>query len=107
MSEFGDVKSVDSGLTRPRLKHTSARLTSSQGQGTDCSAIAAIVNFEPTLTSDQAAQLLKIHPKTLQRMARKGQVPAHRIGDLWRFRASELDSWLRSQSGRIRSPLVP
>jgi hypothetical protein len=22
-------------------------------------------------------------------------VPSHRIGDLWRFRASELDTWLR------------
>jgi excisionase family DNA binding protein len=53
--------------------------------------------FERTLTSNEAAQLLKIHPKTLQRMARKGQIPAHRIGDLWRFRASELDTWFRSR----------
>jgi excisionase family DNA binding protein len=52
--------------------------------------------FEPTLTSEQAAGLLQIHPKTLQKMARKGQVPGHRIGDLWRFRASELDEWLRN-----------
>jgi excisionase family DNA binding protein len=40
--------------------------------------------------------LLQIHPKTLQRMARQGIVPAFRIGDLWRFRASSLDQWLRS-----------
>lgn len=52
--------------------------------------------FEPTLTSEQAAAFLKIHPKTLQRMARQGRIPAYRIGDLWRFRASELEAWLAS-----------
>jgi len=52
--------------------------------------------FEPLLNSVQGALLLGIHPKTLQRMARAGQVPALRIGDLWRFRASDLDEWLRS-----------
>jgi excisionase family DNA binding protein len=53
--------------------------------------------FEPTLNSQQAAALLQIHPKTLQKMARQGRVPAHQIGDLWRFRASELDEWLRTE----------
>jgi excisionase family DNA binding protein len=53
-------------------------------------------NFEPVLNTDEAAALLQIHPKTLQRMARQGIVPAFRIGDLWRFRASSLDQWLRS-----------
>jgi len=52
--------------------------------------------FEPILTSEQAAAYLQIHPKTLQRMARQGRVPAYRIGDLWRFRASELEAWLAS-----------
>jgi len=56
----------------------------------------APLNFEPVLNSEEAAALLQIHPKTLQRMARQGRVPAFRIGDLWRFRASELDEWLRS-----------
>lgn len=52
--------------------------------------------FERVLNTDEAAALLQIHPKTLQRMARRGVVPAFRIGDLWRFRASSLDEWLRS-----------
>jgi excisionase family DNA binding protein len=65
------------------------------------------ISFEPTLTSEEAARLLNIHPKTLQRMARRGQVPAHRIGDLWRFRASELDDWFRGKRDRLESPLVP
>jgi helix-turn-helix protein len=34
-------------------------------------------SFEPLLGSDEAAQLLKIHPKTLQRMARQRQIPGN------------------------------
>ena len=62
--------------------------------------------FEPLLDTHQAAALLGIHPKTLQKLARTGTVPSHRIGDLWRFRASELDSWLRL-AVNPQSPLVP
>jgi excisionase family DNA binding protein len=55
--------------------------------------------FEPLLDSDEAAALLKIHPKTLQRMARRGEIPAIQIGKLWRFRASELDAWMGNPAG--------
>jgi excisionase family DNA binding protein len=58
--------------------------------------------FEPLLSSEQAASLLQIHPKTLQRLARAGQVPACRVGDLWRFRASDLDEWVRSSVSSSR-----
>ena len=54
-------------------------------------------HFEPLLDSEEAATLLKIHPKTLQRMARNGQVRAVQIGKLWRFRASDLDDWLNAK----------
>ena len=52
--------------------------------------------FDPLCDSYQAAAFLGVHPKTLQKMARDGRVPAHRIGTLWRFRISELDEWLRT-----------
>ena len=51
--------------------------------------------FEPLLDSEEAAALLKIHPKTLQKLARSGEVAAIQIGKLWRFRASALDDWIR------------
>ena len=66
----------------------------------------APVGFEPLLDSQQAAVLLQIHPKTLQKLAREGKVPGHRIGDLWRFRTSELDGWLNT-SVNSELPLVP
>ena len=39
------------------------------------------LTFEPVLNTEEAATLLQIHPKTLQKMAREGTVPAFRIGD--------------------------
>ena len=45
---------------------------------------------ERMLDSDEAAGLLRIHPKTLQRMARRGVVKGFRIGKLWRFRGADL-----------------
>jgi excisionase family DNA binding protein len=48
---------------------------------------------EPLLDSNEAAQLLRIHPKTLQRMARKGEIPALQVGKLWRFSAAALLLW--------------
>jgi len=55
-------------------------------------------SFEPLLDSDEAAALLKIHPKTLQRMARRGEITGIQIGKLWRFRASVLNEWIKSRS---------
>jgi len=61
--------------------------------------------FEPLLGCGEAAKLLgNIHVKTLQRYARRGDIPGYQIGGHWYFRASELDSWLRS---RINSSYHP
>ena len=57
----------------------------------------AITDFEPLLDSTQAARLLQIHPKTLQKMARRGQIHGTHVGKLWRFRASDLDDLLYRQ----------
>lgn len=61
--------------------------------------------FEPLIDSAQAASLLgNIHVKTLQRYARAGNIPGYQIGGHWYFRASELDSWLRSRINSSRHP---
>jgi excisionase family DNA binding protein len=52
---------------------------------------------EPLLDSDEAASIMKIHPKTLQKLARKGIVRGVHIGKLWRFRASEIEQWINRQ----------
>jgi excisionase family DNA binding protein len=53
--------------------------------------------FEPLLDSDEAALLLRIHPKTLQRMARNHEIQGIQVGKLWRFRTSDLERWLNAK----------
>jgi excisionase family DNA binding protein len=57
--------------------------------------------MEVLLTSKEASQVLKIHPKVLERMAKRGEVPALKVGKFWRYRATALDAWINSrlQSG--------
>ena len=54
-------------------------------------------SFERLLDSEEAASLLKIHPKTLQKMARNGEIVGVQIGTLWRFCASVLNAWLQQK----------
>jgi excisionase family DNA binding protein len=53
--------------------------------------------WEPLLTPIEAADLLRIHPKTALRLARSHGIPAIRLGKHWRFRACDLRSWADSQ----------
>lgn len=52
---------------------------------------------EPLLDTFEAAAIMKIHPKTLQKLARAGRIPGVHVGKLWRFRASVIDSWIAGQ----------
>ena len=49
---------------------------------------------EPLIDSEEAAAIIGIHPKTLQKMARRGQFRGVHVGKLWRFRASTIEEWI-------------
>lgn len=53
------------------------------------------------LNAQQAAQLLGAHVETVRRMARRGALPAYKIGKDWRFRKNALLAW--SQPSRYQS----
>lgn len=50
-------------------------------------------SFEPLVDSRTAAPVVGVHFKVLERMARKGEVPATKIGRSWAFRMSLLSAW--------------
>jgi len=59
--------------------------------------------FERLLNLSEAAELLRLHPDTLKKFSQRGQVPAVKIGRCWRFRATELDAWVKTQVLSTRS----
>ena len=53
--------------------------------------------FERLLNLREAASVLEMHWKTLEGMARKGRVPALKVGKRWKFRLSSLNRWLEHE----------
>jgi len=46
------------------------------------------------MTSIEAAEYLKMHVKTVCRLAKEGKIPAKKVGSEWRFLRAVLDRWL-------------
>ena len=59
---------------------------------------------ERPLTCEEAADFVRVHPRTVKRMARAGKVPGHFRFGRWYFYASELDCWMRMELHSARHP---
>jgi len=53
------------------------------------------------LTVIEAAEYLRMGKSTVYRLLSQGKIPAHKVGQQWRFDATQLDEWLRS--GKLSS----
>ena len=45
------------------------------------------------LTVRDLSNYLRIHPSTVYRLLKTGQLPAFRVGSDWRFNVEEIDLW--------------
>lgn len=61
---------------------------------------------ERWLSVEEIAAHLGVSKETIYRWLDRGRIPAHRIGRLWKFKASEVDSWVVNggASTGIQSP---
>jgi excisionase family DNA binding protein len=51
------------------------------------------------LTLQEVAKYLRVHPSTVYRLAKKGQIPAFKLGSDWRFNLESIDEWLSAAEG--------
>jgi excisionase family DNA binding protein len=51
---------------------------------------------EPWLSADDIAEHLGVTKDTVYAWIAEKDMPAHKIGRLWKFQASEVDAWVRS-----------
>jgi len=49
------------------------------------------------LTLPEAAELLHVSTRTLQRMIRRSELPAFKVGGQWRLRESQLTQWIEAR----------
>lgn len=60
--------------------------------------------MEEIMTPTEVGELLKIHVKTVYKLAERGIIPGNRIGRSWRFSKSDiLDQVSDKQRGRARA----
>ena len=53
------------------------------------------------LTLSEAAALLHVSTRTLQRMIRSGELPALKVGGQWRVRESQLRQWIEKRESSV------
>ena len=53
-----------------------------------------------TMTVEGVALYLSVHPNTIYRLARRGAIPAFKVGSSWRFNRASIDCWRREREGQ-------
>jgi excisionase family DNA binding protein len=59
------------------------------------------------LTLNEAAELLQVSTRTLQRMIHSGEMPALKVGGQWRVREAQLRQWVENREGSARTLGTP
>jgi excisionase family DNA binding protein len=67
---------------------------------------------EPYVDVQKASAFLEVAARTVNELARKGEIPAYQWGlgtqrRTWRFKLSELDAYMRSRVGSPSRPPLP
>ena len=54
--------------------------------------------YPEILTIEQAAELLQVSTRTIQRMVADGRMPGRQVGSQWRFDRDQLRAWVRGEA---------
>jgi excisionase family DNA binding protein len=49
----------------------------------------------------ELATYLRIHPTTVYKLAKRGELPAFKVGGDWRFNRASIEKWLESRKNRF------
>lgn len=60
--------------------------------------------IEKYFTVDQIADMLKIHPKTVQRYIREGKLKANKVGKSWRVSGHDLSIFTEGSGDNVSMP---
>jgi excisionase family DNA binding protein len=52
------------------------------------------------MTTKEIAEYLKLHPITICKYAAEGEIPAVRVGRVWRFDKDAIDKWISEGQGK-------
>ena len=55
------------------------------------------VDNSRVMTVKELSDYLKVHPSTVYRQLKRGQLPAFKVGSDWRFNVESIDRWRLEQ----------
>jgi excisionase family DNA binding protein len=58
------------------------------------------------LTALELAGYLRIHPTTVYKLAKRGELPAFKVGGDWRFNRASIEKWLESRKNQFSNNLA-
>ena len=56
-----------------------------------------VLDTEPLWTVEEVAKYLRLSPTTVRAMARRGYLPARKVGRVWRFLPSAVKTWIQQR----------
>ncbi len=59
-------------------------------------------SLEPWISVAEVASHLGIKRDTIYKWLERGRIPAHKVGRLWKFKASEVDKWVESGKAKAK-----
>jgi excisionase family DNA binding protein len=73
--------------------------TDSEAETQPVVAAPGLMRPFPTLwTVEDVAAYLRLEVETIRSMARRGELPAIKVGRVWRFRREQIQSWLQEKT---------
>jgi excisionase family DNA binding protein len=57
-------------------------------------------------TIKELSDRLRVHPTTIYRLLRRGELPAFRVGSNWRFSRDALEQWESGQASESFTPVA-
>jgi excisionase family DNA binding protein len=54
------------------------------------------------MTLSELAEYLRVHPSTIYRHLKKGEIPCWKMGSDWRFNREQIDKWRIEQERTFR-----
>ena len=54
--------------------------------------------YSEIMTMEQAAEMLQVSTRTIQRMVADGRMPGRQVGSQWRFDRDQLREWIRGEA---------
>jgi excisionase family DNA binding protein len=87
-------------LTHQETGQTTGRTPRENGEGQDETG-KKMERLKEVMTLREASQYLGISPDTLYKYLSQRQIPAFKLGNLWRFKKDLLDRWMEKKSERV------